>query len=50
MSIIKRLRTFAAAAACLGITLAAPDEEAVRKYHAALGVGCGAVHRVEGVS
>lgn len=28
----------------------APDEEAVRKHHAALGVDCGAVHRVEGVS
>ena len=30
--------------------LEAPDEEAVRKHHAALGVDCGAVHRVEGVS
>ena len=28
----------------------APDEEAVRKHHAAPGVDCGAVHRVEGVS
>ncbi len=29
--------------------LEAPDEEAVRKHHAALGVDCGAVHRVHGV-
>jgi hypothetical protein len=26
--------------------LEAPDEEAVRKHHAALGVGCGDVHQV----
>jgi len=26
--------------------LEAPDEEAVRKHHAALDVGCGDVHRV----
>jgi hypothetical protein len=30
--------------------LEAPDEEAVRKHHAALGVDCGAVHRVHGVT
>ncbi len=30
--------------------LEAPDAEAVRKHHAALGVDCGAVHPVEGVS
>jgi hypothetical protein len=30
--------------------LEAPDEEAVRKHHAALGVDCGAVHRIQGVS
>lgn len=29
--------------------LEAPDEEAVRKHHEALGVTCGDVHRVEGV-
>ena len=29
--------------------LEAPDEEAVRKHHEALGVPCGDVHRVEGV-
>jgi hypothetical protein len=29
--------------------LEAPDEEAVRKHHEALGVDCGAVHRVDGV-
>ena len=27
--------------------LEAPDEEAVRKHHAALGVDCGAVHQVD---
>lgn len=27
--------------------LEAPDEDAVRKHHAALGVPCGPVHRVE---
>lgn len=27
--------------------LDAPDEQAVRQHHAALGVGCGDVHRVE---
>ena len=27
-----------------------PDEEAVRKHHAALGVDCGAVHRVDGIA
>jgi Protein of unknown function (DUF4242) len=30
--------------------LEAPDEEAVRKHHAALGVDCDAVHPVQGVS
>jgi hypothetical protein len=30
--------------------LEAPDEEAVRKHHDALGVECGAVHRVEGIA
>jgi hypothetical protein len=30
--------------------LDAPDEEAVRKRHAALGVDCGPVHRVEGIT
>lgn len=29
--------------------LEAPDEEAVRKHHAALDVPCGDVHQVEGV-
>ncbi len=29
--------------------LEAPDEEAVRKHHAALDVPCGDVHRVSGV-
>jgi hypothetical protein len=29
--------------------LEAPDEEAVRKHHAALGVDCGPVHRVDGI-
>lgn len=27
-----------------------PDEDAIRKHHAALGVDCGAVHRVDGLS
>jgi uncharacterized protein DUF4242 len=30
--------------------LEAPDEEAVRKHHAALGVDCGGVHPVHGVT
>ena len=30
--------------------LEAPDEEAVRKHHAALGIDCGAVHRVHGIA
>lgn len=30
--------------------LEAPDEEAVRKHHEALGIECGAVHRVEGIT
>jgi hypothetical protein len=30
--------------------LEGPDEEAVRKHHAALGVDCGAVHRVDGIT
>ncbi len=30
--------------------LEAPDEEAVRKHHAALGVDCGVVHPVHGVT
>jgi hypothetical protein len=29
--------------------LEAPDEEAVRKHHAALGVDCGPVHQVAGI-
>ena len=27
-----------------------PDEEAIRQHHAALGVQCGAVHKVEGIT
>ena len=27
-----------------------PDEDAVRKHHAALGVSCGDVHRVDGLT
>jgi len=30
--------------------LEAPDEDAVRKHHAALGVGCGAVHWLDGLT
>jgi hypothetical protein len=30
--------------------LEAPDEEAVRSHHAALGVGCGDVHPVTGIA
>ena len=30
--------------------LEAPDEEAVRKHHAALGVDCGVVHQVDGIT
>ena len=26
------------------------DEDAIRKHHAALGVDCGAVHRVDGIT
>lgn len=29
--------------------LEAPDEEAVRKHHAAGGLDCGPVHRVDGI-
>jgi hypothetical protein len=27
-----------------------PDEEAIRQHHAALGVPCGDVHRVDGIT
>ena len=27
-----------------------PDEDAIRKHHAALGVDCGDVHRVDGIT
>ena len=30
--------------------LEGPDEEAIRNHHAALGVDCGAVHRVDGIT
>jgi hypothetical protein len=30
--------------------LEGPDEEAIRKHHAALGVPCGAVHHVNGLT
>jgi Nickel responsive protein SCO4226-like len=30
--------------------LEGPDEEAIRKHHAALGVDCGEVHRVDGIT
>ena len=30
--------------------LEGPDEDAIRKHHAALGVDCGAVHRVDGIT
>jgi hypothetical protein len=30
--------------------LEAPDEDAVRKHHAALGVDCGEVHPVKGIA
>jgi len=27
-----------------------PDEDAIRKHHTALGVDCGVVHRVDGIT
>ena len=27
-----------------------PDEDAIRKHHAALGLDCGVVHRVDGIA
>jgi hypothetical protein len=30
--------------------LEGPDEEAIRQHHAALGVECSAVHRVDGIT
>jgi hypothetical protein len=27
-----------------------PDEDAIRKHHAALGVDCGVVHRIDGIT
>ena len=30
--------------------LEGPDEDAIRKHHAALGLKCGAVHRVDGIT
>jgi hypothetical protein len=30
--------------------LEGPDEEAIRQHHAALGVDCDAVHRVDGIT
>jgi hypothetical protein len=30
--------------------LEGPDEEAIRQHHAAIGVDCGAVHRVDGIT
>jgi hypothetical protein len=30
--------------------LEGPDEEAIRQHHAALGVSCGEVHKVQGVA
>jgi hypothetical protein len=30
--------------------LEGPDEDAIRKHHAALGLDCGAVHRVDGIA
>ena len=30
--------------------LEGPDEDAIRKHHAALGVDCGTVHRVDGIT
>jgi hypothetical protein len=27
-----------------------PDEEAIRRHHAALGVDCGGVHQIDGVN
>ncbi|MGB6583492.1 MAG: nickel-binding protein [Streptosporangiaceae bacterium] len=30
--------------------LEGPDEDAIRRHHAALGVECGAVHRVDGIT
>lgn len=30
--------------------LEGPDEDAIRKHHTALGLDCGAVHRVDGIT
>ncbi len=30
--------------------LEGPDEDAIRKHHAALGVECGAIRRVDGIT
>jgi len=43
---VERYHTAQGQVYCL---LDGPDEDAIRKHHAALGVDCGVVHRVDGI-
>lgn len=47
---VRQLELFHNAAGQVYCLLEAPDAEAVRKHHAALGVDCGEVHPVTGIT
>ncbi len=47
---VRQVELFHNAAGKVYCLLDAPDEEAVRQHHAALGVDCGEVHRVDGIT
>jgi hypothetical protein len=47
---VRQVELFHNAAGRVYCLLDAPDEEAVRQHHAALGVDCGEVHPVDGIT
>lgn len=47
---VRQVELFHNAAGRVYCLLDAPDEDAVRQHHAALGVDCGEVHPVDGIT
>jgi hypothetical protein len=46
---VRQVELYHSASGQVYCLLEAPDEEAVRKHHAALGLDCGPVHQVDGI-
>ena len=47
---VRQVELYHNAAGQVYCLLDGPDEDAIRKHHAALGVSCGDVHRVDGLT